>query len=59
MKLSAPKAIIWWIALILAVVSVLTVLGIVPALKFWGSQGFCLMATSYVLLLLGTLLKGL
>ena len=57
MKLSAPKAIVWWLALILAVVSILTVLNIVPA--FWASQSFCLMATSYALLLLGTLLKGL
>ncbi len=59
MKLSAPKVIVWWIALILAVLSVLTILGIIPTLGFWSSQGFCLMATSYVLLFLGTLLKGL
>ncbi|MDO4572732.1 MAG: hypothetical protein Q4C13_05130 [Clostridia bacterium] len=57
MKLSAPKGIIWWIALILAVIGVLTKIDIVPSL--FGSQAFCAMATGYVLLFLGTLFKGL
>lgn len=56
MKLSAPKKVVWWIALILAVLGILeNVIGlpvIGPAAGFW------LVAAGYVLLFLGTLVKG-
>ena len=65
MKLSAPKAIIWWIALLVAVAAILVNLGIlnvssIPVLKdIFPKYVFWAMTGAYGLLFLGTLLKGL
>ena len=56
MKLSAPKVIVWWIALVLVVVGLLTQLSVIPA--FFNGMAFWAALAGYVLLFLGTLLKG-
>jgi hypothetical protein len=56
MKLSAPKMITFWIAVILAVLGVLASEGIVPGLS---GYAFWLVVAGFVLLALGNLLKGL
>ena len=58
MKLSAPTNVIWWIALVFAVVALLLHLGVLSIAGLSGST-FWLMTIAYVLLLLGTLLKGI
>lgn len=55
MKLSAPKKATWWIALILAV---LGVVGHFVALRVITDISFWLVVVGYVLLLLGTWVKG-
>lgn len=56
MKLSAPKVIVWWIAVILGVLGLLGHYAIVSAL---GVYAFWLVTAGLVLLVLATLLKGL
>lgn len=56
MKLSAPKVVVWWIALVLAVVGLLTQLNVIPA--FFPGMAYWVSLAGYVLLFLGTLLKG-
>jgi predicted membrane channel-forming protein YqfA (hemolysin III family) len=56
MKLSAPKAITFWIAVILAALGVLASLGIIASLS---SYAFWLVVAGFVLLALGNLLKDL
>jgi len=56
MKLSAPKNVTWWISLILAVLAVLGKFVVIP---FCTANGFWLLAVAFLLLWLGTLLKGL
>lgn len=59
MRLSAPKKIVFLVALIVAIVSVLGAVGILPdALSFFANQYYWLMTGSFVLLALGNLLKG-
>jgi hypothetical protein len=60
MKLSAPKVIVWWIALILGVIAILVVLvpGIMP-IAIIVKNAFWIMAVGWVLLVLATFLKGL
>ncbi len=54
MKLSAPKVIVFWIAVILAAVGILSFLGVIP---IEASTGFWALAIGFVLLALGNLLK--
>jgi flagellar biosynthesis protein FliQ len=56
MKLSAPKIITWFVALILAVVALLGHMGVVTALA---KYDFWLALIAAALLLLATLVKGL
>jgi hypothetical protein len=61
MKTNAPKAIVWTVALILAIVGF--VLWILPFFNFLiydyhNVVSFLLMTVAYVLLMLGTTLKG-
>jgi hypothetical protein len=56
MKLSAPKIITWWIALIIGVVGILAYLVTIPVLSGFA---FWLVVIAFVLLILATLLKDL
>lgn len=56
MKLSKPKEITWWIAVILGVLGILATLLPIPALA---AYAFWLVAAGFVLLVLGTALKGI
>ena len=56
MKLSKPKVITWWIAVILGVLGILATLGTIPVLS---GYAFWLVVAWFVLLSLGTLLSGL
>ena len=56
MKLSAPKTITWWIAVI---VGVLGILGQLVAIPFVSDYAFWFVSIGFVLLALGTFLKGL
>jgi hypothetical protein len=56
MKLSAPKVITFWIAVILAVLGVLASQGIVPGLS---GYAFWLVVAGFVLLALANLVKDL
>lgn len=57
MRLSAPKQIVWIIAAIVGIVGVVTFF--VPAIAVFTNQAFWLPTIGFVLLGLGTLLKGL
>lgn len=55
-RFTAPRAITWWISLIIGVIGViahLTSLGVLTTYSFW------IVVVGFALLLLGTLLKGL
>ncbi len=54
MKLSRPKIVVFWIAVILAAVGFLSFLGVIP---IEASTGFWALAIGFVLLALGNLLK--
>ena len=56
MKLSAPKVVTWWIAVILGV---LGILGTYIALPVVSANAFWFVAAGFVLLALATYLKGL
>jgi len=56
MKLTQPKVITWWIAVILGVIGLIAKLGVIPALE---PYGFWLVLIGFILLMLGTLFKGL
>ncbi len=56
MKLSAPKNVTWWIAV---VVGVLGILGSFVSIPFVSDNYFLFVVVGFVLLALGTLLKGL
>jgi hypothetical protein len=56
MKLSAPKNVTWWVAV---VVGVLGILGSLVAIPFVSANAFWFVAVGFVLLALATLLKGL
>lgn len=56
MKLSRPKVITWWIAVILGVLGILAQLVTIPVLSGFA---FWLVAAAFVLLALGTYLKDL
>jgi len=53
MKLSAPKKLVWFISVVLAVLGVvLSLLGVFSPYNFW------IVVVAWVLLFLGTVLKG-
>jgi len=56
MKLSAPKQVTWWIALVVGVVGVLASLMPIPVLSGFA---FWLVVVAFVLLILATLVKDL
>lgn len=56
MKLSAPKNITWWIAVVLGVLGILASF---LSLPFVSANAFWFVALGFVLLALGTLLNGL
>jgi len=56
MKLTPPKVITWWIALILGALGLLGYLGAVAGLR---AYSFWLVAAGLVLLLVATLIKDL
>lgn len=56
MKLSAPKTITWWIAVILGVLGILGTLVTIP---FVSTYAFWFVTAGFVLLALASLLKGL
>ncbi|MFC1569007.1 hypothetical protein ACFL4L_02125 [bacterium] len=55
MKLSAPKTVVWWIATILGG---LGVIGHFVDISFLTANTWWLVAIGFILLFLGTLLKG-
>ena len=56
MKLSAPKIITWWIALIIGLLGILADLGTIPSLSGFA---FWLVVIAFLLLVLATFLKDL
>ena len=56
MKLSAPKVVVWWIAVILGV---LGILGTFTAIPVASDNAFWFVAVAFILLALGTMLKDL
>ena len=56
MKLSAPKTITWWIAVVLGV---LGILGSFISLPFVSANALWFVIVGFVLLVLATLFKGL
>jgi len=56
MKLSKPKVITWWIAVILGVIGILATLTPIPAIS---EYAFWFVAAGFVLLALATALKDL
>ncbi len=56
MKLSAPKVITWWVALVLAVLGVLAALVKIPVLSGFA---FWLVVIAAALLLIATAVEGL
>ena len=56
MRLSAPRQITWWIALIVGAVGILAHLGTIPVLS---GLAFWLVVVAFGLLTLATLLKSL
>ena len=57
MKLSEPKVITFWIAVILAVLGLIAYLGVLPILE--ASYAFWLVLIGFVILALGNLVKGM
>ncbi len=55
MKLNAPKKIVWFISIILAVLSIVATFIAIP---FVSAYAFWFMAVAWFLLFLGTYLKG-
>jgi hypothetical protein len=56
MKLSAPKQVTWWIALIVGVVGIIASLVTIPVLT---GLAFWLVVVAFVLLLLASFVPGL
>ena len=62
MRLNAPKGIVWNLCLLLAIVGfvlwLLPLVGVAVFFTYQGMVAFILMTVAYVLLMLGTVLKG-
>lgn len=56
MRLSAPKNLTWWIAVLLGVLGILATYISLPLIS---ANAFWFVAIGFILLALGTLLKGL
>jgi heme/copper-type cytochrome/quinol oxidase subunit 1 len=56
MRLSAPKQVTWWIALVIGVLGILANLVAIPVLSGFA---FWLVVVAFVLLILATFLEGL
>jgi hypothetical protein len=56
MRLSAPKQVTWWIALVVGIVGILAHLVIIPVLSGFA---FWLVVVAFVLLIQATILEGL
>lgn len=56
MKLNAPKVITWWIAVIVGVLGIVAFFVTIPVLSVYA---FWLVVVGFVLLVLGTFVKGL
>ena len=56
MKLSAPKQVTWWVALVVGVVGVLAHLGTIPVLSGFA---FWLVVVAFALLVVATFIKDL
>ena len=56
MKLSAPTQAVWYIAVILGILGIISALTIIPGLS---GSAFWLVAIGWVLLVIGTATKGL
>jgi len=60
MRLSAPKVVVWVIALILAALAIISQYTSIPVVgSFVARNDFWVMTAAYGLLFLGTLFKGL
>jgi hypothetical protein len=58
MKLSAPKVIVWWIALILGLIAIVMFIGLIK-IAVVTPHVFWIMTVGWALLVLATFLKGL
>ena len=56
MKLSEPKVVTFWIAVILVIVGVLAYLGTIPG---FSTYAFGLVVVGFIVLALGNLVKGM
>lgn len=59
MRLSSPKRVTWWIAVVLGVLGILLELGVMSVVGISAGYAFIFVATAFVLLALGTRLRGL
>jgi len=57
MKLSAPKQVTFWVAVVVAVLALIAHL--MPAFPVIGGSGFWVLLLGFVILALGNLLEGL
>ena len=55
MRLSAPKKVTWWVAVVLGVLGILASFVTIP---FVSAYAFCFVVIAFVLLALATYLKG-
>jgi hypothetical protein len=58
MKLSAPKVVSWWLALLLVILGIILEMGLVPIIAGFAVYSFWLVVLGYVILFLGTIFKG-
>lgn len=56
MKLSAPKNVTFWIAVVIALVGLIAFFGVIPG---FGAYSFWLVLVGFVLLALANLMEGL
>ena len=56
MKLSAPKQVTFWVAVVIAVIGLLAFFNVIPG---FGAYAFWLVVVGFVVLALGNTMKGL
>ncbi len=59
MRLNQPKEVTWWISLILAILAVLGKWFIGGSVTFLGTYAFVILLVAFLLVWLGTFVKGL